>query len=215
MSRLSTLQDAATVVAVASLLAGAVVVLAPWAVPRGIATGTASSLGAARGVVLVLAVVAGLLGARTLLAMSGERDPDGRPPSERRLGRRRPPDARVAGWRVDEALARVTAADPDRHPSQRVHDVQTVRQRLRDAAVRTLSSSHDVSRDRAAEMVDDGTWTEDPRAAAFLGSAAAPAPPLRIRIRDWASGESTERSVEHAADAIAATADVDREGVTA
>jgi len=212
VNRLSTLEDAATVVAVASLLAGAVVVLAPWAVPGGIAIWAADSLAVARGVVLVLAVVAGLLGARTLLAMSGERDPDGSPPSERRLGRSRPPESRLAGWRVDEALARATAVEPDRRPSQRAHDVQTVRQRLRDAAVRTLASRHDLSRDRAAEMVDDGSWTDDPRAAAFLGSAAAPAPPLRIRIGDWASGESTERSVEHAADAIAATADVDREG---
>ncbi|MUV50741.1 hypothetical protein GJ630_14085, partial [Haloarcula sp. CBA1122] len=53
-----------------------------------------------------------------------------------------------------------------------------------------------------ARDVRTGSWTDDRRAAAFLGGPDAPDPPIEMQLRDWASGEGFDRKVEAAATEI-------------
>ncbi len=54
---------------------------------------------------------------------------------------------------------------------------------LRRAAVDELSRRH--GREEARKMVEQGTWTDSPRAAAALAEAGYERLPLRFRLYDW------------------------------
>ncbi|MDS0222172.1 hypothetical protein NDI54_12510 [Haloarcula sp. S1AR25-5A] len=79
-----------------------------------------------------------------------------------------------------------------------------VRDRLRETARQVLVETADMSLETAARAVRTGSWTDDRRAAAFLGGPEAPDPPIEMQLRDWASGEGFDRKVE------AATAEIRR-----
>lgn len=88
-----------------------------------------------------------------------------------------------------------------------------VRTRTRDAletiATEVLVRYAGYEPEAARERIADGTWTDEPHAAAFLGDANAPASSLRDRVRDRISGQSTiDRDVRHTVDAIAEAARV-------
>ncbi|MFC4549784.1 MULTISPECIES: DUF7269 family protein [Halorussus] len=80
-------------------------------------------------------------------------------------------------------------------------DEQGVRQRawkrIRRTAVTVLADAENCSRQVARGRIDDGSWTDDPRAAAFLARSPSLLP-LRTRVRDWASGEAYERRARRA-----------------
>ena len=78
------------------------------------------------------------------------------------------------------------------------------RGRIRETAIAVIAAAENCNHADAARRIDDGSWTGDPRAAAFLGGARHA--PLRIRIRDWASGEGYERWATHAVAEIEALA---------
>jgi len=113
-------------------------------------------------------------------------------------------EARTTGSAIDSALA----IDPDADADERkrlAHQRTTARGRVRERAIAAVAAAENCDRERAAERIDAGTWTDDPRAAAFLGGARHA--PLRVRIRDWASGERFERWATRAVAETEALAD--------
>jgi hypothetical protein len=107
---------------------------------------------------------------------------------------------RTAGDAVDSVFT-TDASDPDALQSRR----ETARGRIRETAITVVAAAENCDPETAAGRIRDGTWTDDPRAAAFLGGAKFA--PLRIRIRDWASGEQFERWATHAVAEIEAVND--------
>lgn len=79
---------------------------------------------------------------------------------------------------------------------------QRLRDRLHASAVATIQRYDHCSHEAARERVEEGTWTDDPFAAAFLGSNASP-PPLLARIRHVLTRESRfQRDARRTAEAI-------------
>lgn len=54
------------------------------------------------------------------------------------------------------------------------HRREGVRERLRETAAETIARTENCSLDEAARRVRDGTWTDDPWVAAFLGEGSVP-----------------------------------------
>jgi hypothetical protein len=98
----------------------------------------------------------------------------------------------LVGERFDGVLADVERMSATR--LRRSEEPAYLRERLRQAAVVTVARERGVDHDRAAALVDRGTWTDDPAAAAFL-SPGLTAPP-RIRLREALS--TTPRVVARA-----------------
>lgn len=72
---------------------------------------------------------------------------------------------------------------------------------LRRAAVDELSRQH--GREEAREMVEEGSWTDDPRAAAALAEGGYSHLPLRFRLYDWLFEEDAlERRAEAVVDEL-------------
>lgn len=86
-----------------------------------------------------------------------------------------------------------------------MHQLQS---QLRRVAIDVLRESHGIAKREARTALDDGTWTDSRRAAAFLGGNDAPRPTVATRIRDWASGNRFERQVRATVDEIARLSDV-------
>lgn len=115
------------------------------------------------------------------------------------------PASSVSGENVDESVEAVGAALPEASAKdwwsyRERNDVTTT---LRTLATDVLASEHDVSRADAAEMLAVGSWTDDDRAAAFLGGDEAAVLPLRVQFVDWLSGRAYERRAEATVDAVA------------
>ncbi|MFC5135436.1 MULTISPECIES: DUF7269 family protein [Haloferacaceae] len=116
--------------------------------------------------------------------------------------------AAVPGADFDATVARAASARRRRGRAAR----DDVRSRVRAAAVRTVARERNCSRERAAELVEEGTWTDDRTAAAFLSRSASY--PLRDQIRGGLPGRSTFRiGVTAAVDALErATTGIDAGG---
>jgi len=77
-----------------------------------------------------------------------------------------------------------------------------LRTRLYEAAVEAVARQHGCSTEEAQEMVDQGTWTDDPRAAAFFTNIQENGT-LSDEIRYVIRNESSYiRRARHASDAI-------------
>jgi hypothetical protein len=74
------------------------------------------------------------------------------------------PDYAVPGDDLAAAVETVGASERDALERERIHD------RLRTAAVDALDRFGDCPPTEAEDRLDDGTWTDDPEAAAFFGS---------------------------------------------
>lgn len=106
-------------------------------------------------------------------------------------------DVSVAGEDFDRVV------EPTASPSGGSGSV--ARNRLRALARDVEARRRRVSVDEAARLIDEGSWTDDARAAAYLGTDDAPAVPLVQRLQDYLRAEPTERrSVRHALSAIEA-----------
>ncbi len=116
-------------------------------------------------------------------------------------------DHRAVGADLDERIARIGGL-VDRTPDE-AYDAYRVRRTLRDLSIRVVASTADCSLARAREHVDRGTWTDDVRAAAFVGGDDAPERPASMRLTDWASGRSFDRRVEATVDELAALVGVE------
>ncbi|SDL88793.1 hypothetical protein SAMN04487949_0068 [Halogranum gelatinilyticum] len=75
---------------------------------------------------------------------------------------------------------------------------------LYEAAVVAISEAENCAPQLARNRLAEGTWTDSPRAARFLGDQSETRLPLSVRIRDWASGESYRRHVRDTVEAITA-----------
>jgi hypothetical protein len=196
-------------------LAGAVFVVTFPAVLPDVASGTARRLrlGASVG-----AVVIGLFGLYTvvftqesdLLPVKGSQprapyqDPNEDDGPAELLDELLEPEATqtesgdMVGDDIDELLAQIDGrVDP--YNGLEASYAAEVRNRLREAARQVLVETADMSTEAAARAVRTGSWTDDRRAAAFLGGPDAPDPPIEMQLRDWASGEGFDREVEAAA----------------
>lgn len=189
---------------VAALAAAVAVVVDPGLLPR-FRTDTVRTL---RQVALVLGGLVGLVG----LLSAYHRDdvaPEAGPADVEQVAP--PAGARsggneVPGGRLDDAIDAIGGRV---HGTDDVYTVGKVRSSLRGLAIRVIARTAECSRERAADHVDAGSWTEDVRAAAFLAGDEGPDLPLSIRIRDWASGRALERQVEATVDELAARMEVD------
>jgi len=84
-----------------------------------------------------------------------------------------------------------------------------LRETLEAAALTAVADRENCSREAAAEMIEDGSWTDDVHAAALLGGPAAPSPPLFDRLKLAASAQSSfQFRVRRTADAVARAAGV-------
>jgi len=75
----------------------------------------------------------------------------------------------------------------DRAPSPGRLDLSArrrIRERVTETAVETLVFRRSTSPEAARRLLEDGAWTDDPVAAAFLGDVT---PPLRTRVLDRVS----------------------------
>lgn len=104
------------------------------------------------------------------------------------------PSAERVGWRVDRSL-RASSAESRVSPFR---TKRILRRTLDTVLVERggLSSSEAVERRRA------GSWTDDPRAATFLGDSDVR--PVSLRLRDWFIGDG------FAANLRATVAEIDR-----
>lgn len=184
MKILSRLQTTLGVAGAAGLV---ILVVAPEAVPvpEAIAASDLPTTDAVR------KTVAGVLGLVTLTialasqfggqSSAGNVDPLVRDPPEsihgRSTGYPRP--------EVDDYFARLAADDDD------LEAVETLSTDLRETAVRLYAAKTGLSRDEAAASVDRGEWTDDERAAAFVGRDAGPLP-LRTRLWDYVRSEDAD-----------------------
>ena len=114
-------------------------------------------------------------------------------------------DDRLVGDDVDAALAALGDTDRAGNGWKRVD----VEKRVRGLAVDVLRAETDGGADEVAAALDSGAWTDDPRAAAYLGDDVAL--PVRIRVADWASGDPHRRKVEATVAELAAVAGVETE----
>jgi hypothetical protein len=158
--------------AVAGVLAVAVGLLA--ALDRGVA----SAISPTSTVVTLIGVLGVVQGVRYANARRDRRrlltDP-GEP--ERRA------PAAVPGSDLDERIARVASPSPGGY-----RDRRDLRDRVREVAVDAVARDRNCSREAAAAAVDDGTWTEDPAAAAFFDTRTAYS--LRVRLSAAVRGRS-------------------------
>lgn len=107
----------------------------------------------------------------------------------------------MVGDDIDELLAKIDGrVDP--YNGLEASYASEIRDRLREAARQVLVETAELSTEAAARDVRTGSWTDDRRAAAFLGGPEAHDPPIEMQLRDWASGEGFDRNVEAAATEI-------------
>lgn len=107
----------------------------------------------------------------------------------------------VVGGELEETLEAL--ADPSETVSgwQRVK----VKRAVESLAVDVLRRESAYDYDDIEAVLEEGPWTDDPRAAAFLGAESLP---IRTQIIDWASGEPYQRKVEATVSELADIADV-------
>lgn len=86
------------------------------------------------------------------------------------------------------------------NPVGRDEKREAVRERVRDAAVRSVMHRDGVARERAAARVDAGDWTDDDAAAAFLGGAERTS--VTARLLGPLSGPGFRRGARRAVDEI-------------
>ena len=113
-----------------------------------------------------------------------------------------PAPNRVPGDDLDEVLATFTKTR-----AGGVYHIRT-RPALVAAAEAIIVRSQHVTPERAQELIADGTWTDDPLAASYLGGGTGNGIPLRVRLRHAMTRSSLERRlISHTVDAIAREAD--------
>jgi hypothetical protein len=99
-----------------------------------------------------------------------------------------PADGAVVGTALDRKLGARPDAEPVTESWEHVDTAGT----LRSLAVDALGATG-TDADAARDALATGTWTDDPRAAAYFSGDPVP---LRLRARDWLAGERERRQVE-------------------
>lgn len=113
--------------------------------------------------------------------------------------------------------SRLEAAAIDWYRCEESYSVADIRERLEESAVRALTASAGFDEERAREALEDGSWTDDPVAAAFLSPRRGQ--PLGERLRGALDpGQGFHRRVDRTVAAIELLEDdspraVNKEGV--
>ncbi|SFL53411.1 hypothetical protein SAMN04487950_4110 [Halogranum rubrum] len=85
---------------------------------------------------------------------------------------------------------------------------ERVRGRLRETATQTVMRRENCGRETARERVENGTWTDDRDAAAFVGGERGPSPPVSSRVTAALRGRSWfQHGARRAAEEIVGTSD--------
>jgi hypothetical protein len=178
------------------------VALVCWGLAVAVAPALAGGISLTPELLGVVAVVALVGGAGTIRARLGTDEADLDLPTPESTRAQPTP-----GAEFDDDIA---ALEPGGR-MQGTRERRAVRDRLDELAVAVLvreGDSEHVARERLAE----GTWTDDPYAAAFFAEARASDVPLEERLRAAFSPEpSSRRRARHAADALARIANRERE----
>lgn len=207
-------------IGLASLALATVVAVAP--LPAGTGSAVAPVVPGKIAIVVIALVTVGLVVDAALSAVATDRSSlsrgrfegvdgagqAGTSTSDRIFGDSNLSDGIEVGDGIDEAIA---AVDEKESGVQRYRDRRDVHGRITRVAVAVLTESEGVSREEAANMLEDGRWTDRPRAAVFLGGSDVPPLPLTIRIRDWLSGHAFERQVRATIVELAERAGVETE----
>ncbi|WP_434522856.1 DUF7269 family protein [Halorubrum sp. AS12] len=157
---------------VAGVLAVAVGLLA--ALDRGVA----AAISPTSTVVTLIGVLGVVQGIRYANARRDRR----RLPTDPGEPERREP-AGVPGAALDERIARVASPGPGGY-----RDRRDLRDRVREVAVDAVARDRNCSREAAEATVGDGTWTDDPVAAAFFDAQTRY--PIRVRLSATVRGRS-------------------------
>ena len=180
-----------------SFLLAVLVAVLPAAYVPGVVTWAAGTLLANRTTVVLAGIVAGGFGVWSLYRGTDADDGQSvefptRPPEFAYYDERR-----AVGQDIDRAVGDEEFADWEHGRHRR-----ETKNRLHDAAVSALVETENCAPQIARNRVAEGTWTDSPRAARFLGGPDAADLPLSVRIRDWASGESYRKHVEDTVQAV-------------
>lgn len=95
-----------------------------------------------------------------------------------------PPTVPAVGEEFDQTVGSVRFALPVVGRSAR----RRVRERLRTAAIAATMRADGCRRETAERRVDEGTWTDDPAAAAFLSDGRSGS--IGGRLAAWAAGKT-------------------------
>lgn len=162
--------------------------------------GLADDVTVARAFVFALGMLAAVLAVADVRTLAGN-EVDQAEPDDVEVGVEHP----RAGAAVDDLLA-AAARGYDRSTQDRRDEVE---ERVREAAFDVLARREDATRAEVETMLAEGSWTDDPYAAAFLGAIEVDDLPLRERIVNALRPEARfARRATAAIDAIA-----EREGV--
>ncbi|PGF16330.1 hypothetical protein CP556_09525 [Natrinema sp. CBA1119] len=109
---------------------------------------------------------------------------------------------RIVGESFDRWLEQATAYD-DESRSAREDARRRLVESLRPVAATAYANRAGLTEDDAMAAIEAGSWTDDPRAAAFLGGPDGPSTPLWLWLFDLVSAaDPVVRSLEHAIDEI-------------
>lgn len=111
----------------------------------------------------------------------------------------------LVGSEVDYVLEQLEAVDETVTRYQR----QDAEAAIRSVAVDVLRSENGYDLEECKAALEAGSWTDDPRAATYLGADVQR--PVRIRVIDWVAGDPYRRQVDATVAELAAIADVETE----
>ncbi|WP_436345661.1 DUF7269 family protein [Natronorubrum sp. FCH18a] len=114
----------------------------------------------------------------------------------------RPSRQSVVGAAADERIGLATAYDDEPRDS-REGAREALLESLRPIAATAYANRAGIADHDAMAAIEAGTWTDDPRAAAFLAGADGPSTPLWLWLIDLVSAaDPFERSLERTLDEI-------------
>lgn len=172
MSR-SRVQNGVVLIGIIAALVGFAILIRPQ---------LATELGISRPFVIVIGVIAGVLGLRSLqLRRFTERDQADPTDPET------PYELPVPGDDFDDTVANLAARRTGRWHGG---DFDRIRSRLREVAIAVIRERDRCSRAEANDRIKTGDWTDDPVAQWFLGGPDVSRPPLRIRVQSFFFGDS-------------------------
>lgn len=104
--------------------------------------------------------------------------------------------AEQVGMTFDDHLAAIESTSRD-------NGIDRIERNLRERAVELQTVYEGYDEQTASERIDTGQWTDDPRAAAFLGGATVAGPGWRTELWDWLRPmPRDERRIRHTVDAL-------------
>ncbi|MFA1610315.1 DUF7269 family protein [Halobellus rubicundus] len=155
--------------------------------------------------VVLVGLLAGVQGLRYLVRRSGADRVATDPGEPERRYRVPAPGDEIrghAGYDGDRGRPRRRADVRRGSTRRRRRPPRTLRRRIEEAAVETICLCDHCSVETARRRIDEGTWTDDPVAARYLGADVDL--PLSTRIRRTVTRRSRRDAAERALDALEA-----------